>query len=209
MQVDVSGVAAALLSIVPPIFLVGCETTGSSPVTASGSSSAIANNPHPDLPANYRKQIAEFMRTQRDALGLVTLFPMGITKGGAEISDRTERSAGSEPTMSSASALVAAAGPISVLFGLTVSTAGSCNWAPAASSASTGRGCSPKPWPAVRTRTSSHSLRPSFSRKHNQFDLDCRSPVKASKVLLAILSMLLPIPEGFLGAESGGNQKSG
>jgi hypothetical protein len=87
MQFDVRGVAAALLSIVPPIFLAGCETTGSSPVTASGSSSAIANNPHPDLPANYRKQVAEFMRTQRDALGLVTLFPRGITKGGAEISD--------------------------------------------------------------------------------------------------------------------------
>jgi hypothetical protein len=88
MQFNVRGTAlAALLSIVPAIFLAGCVTTASSSVTASGSSSAIANNPHPDLPANYRKQIAEFMRTERDALGLVPLFPRGITKGGAEISD--------------------------------------------------------------------------------------------------------------------------
>jgi hypothetical protein len=61
----------ALLSIVPAIFLAGCQTTASS--------SATPNNPHPDLPANYRKQIADYMRTQMFAsLG-------GIR--GAEISD--------------------------------------------------------------------------------------------------------------------------
>jgi hypothetical protein len=86
MQFDVRGTAlAALLSIAPAVFLAGCVTTDSPTVTAS--SSAKANNPNPDLPANYRKQIAEHMRTQRDALGLVSLFPRGITKGGAEISD--------------------------------------------------------------------------------------------------------------------------
>jgi hypothetical protein len=72
MQFGVRGAIAALLSIIPTICLTGCETTGSSPVAATGSSSAIANNPHPDLPTNYRKQIADFMRTQRgDAFGLV------------------------------------------------------------------------------------------------------------------------------------------
>jgi hypothetical protein len=88
MQFDVRGTAlAALLSIAPAIFLASCVTTNSPTVTATASSPAVANNPHPDLPANYRKQIAEFMRTQRDALGLISLFPRGITKGGAEISD--------------------------------------------------------------------------------------------------------------------------
>jgi hypothetical protein len=71
MQFDVRGVIFALLSIVPAIFLAGCVTTASSSVTA--------NNPHPDLPANYRKQIAEFMRTQMFA------SMRGIR--GAEISD--------------------------------------------------------------------------------------------------------------------------
>jgi hypothetical protein len=44
-----------LLWIIPAIFLAGCATTAA-PVTA--------NNPHPDLPANYRQKVAEFMRTQ-------------------------------------------------------------------------------------------------------------------------------------------------
>ena len=56
MYFDVRGVTFALFSIVPAIFLADCVTTTSS--------SAKANNPHPDLPANYRKQIAEYMRTQ-------------------------------------------------------------------------------------------------------------------------------------------------
>src|SRR5215475_1578128 len=73
MQFGVRGAIAALLSIVPTIFLTGCETTGSSPVAATGSSSAIANNPHPDLPANYRKQIADYIRTQRGLLGPVVI----------------------------------------------------------------------------------------------------------------------------------------
>ena len=82
MQFGVRGVTfsklTALLSIVPAIFLVGCQTTASSSVTA--------NNPHPDLPANYRKQIAEYMRTQMFArMG-------GIT--GAEISDPNRTFAG-------------------------------------------------------------------------------------------------------------------
>jgi hypothetical protein len=151
MQFTVRRAIAALLSIIPTIFLTGCETTGSSPVAATGSSSAMANNPHPDLPASYRKQIAEFMRTRRE-----------------KSRTRTERSAGSEPAIGSASALAVAAGPISVRCGLTVSTAGSSIRALATSSASTGRGCSPKRWPAVRIQTSSHSLRPSFSRKQNK-----------------------------------------
>jgi NADPH-dependent 2,4-dienoyl-CoA reductase/sulfur reductase-like enzyme len=75
MQFGVCGVAfskvTALLSIVPAIFVAGCMTTASPPVTAT--------NPHPDLPANYRKQIAEYMRTQMFAR-------MGGIKG-AEISE--------------------------------------------------------------------------------------------------------------------------
>jgi hypothetical protein len=75
MQFGIRGVTfsqlTALLSTVPAIFLSGCLTTASSSVTAS--------NPHPDLPANYRKQIAEYMRTQMFAR-------MGGIKG-AEISD--------------------------------------------------------------------------------------------------------------------------
>jgi hypothetical protein len=68
MQFGVRGAIAALFSIIPTVFLTGCETTGSSPAAAAGSSSAIANNPHPDLP---RKQIAEFMKTQKgDFLGI-------------------------------------------------------------------------------------------------------------------------------------------
>jgi hypothetical protein len=48
----------------------------------------MANNPHPDLPPNYRKQIADFMRTQRGDLGLLPhAFPKGIAKGGAEIGE--------------------------------------------------------------------------------------------------------------------------
>lgn len=71
MQFGVRGAIAALLSIVPTIFVTGCSAA-SSKVTATSSSSAIANNPHPDLPADYRKQIADFMRTQGgDAFGLV------------------------------------------------------------------------------------------------------------------------------------------
>ena len=83
----------ALLSIVPPIFLADCETTGSSPVAAAASSSTIANNPYPDLPANYRKQIADFMRTQRaDPPGLV---PLVIHQGETvEISDPNRKPIG-------------------------------------------------------------------------------------------------------------------
>jgi hypothetical protein len=80
MQFDVRGTAlAALLSIAPAIFLASCVTTNSPTVTATASSSAIANSPHPDLPGNYRKQIVEFMRTQMFA------SMRGIR--GAEISD--------------------------------------------------------------------------------------------------------------------------
>jgi hypothetical protein len=59
---------------------------GASPkATATGSSPAIANNPYPDLPANYRKQIADYMQTQRVALGLL---PLVIHQGETvEISD--------------------------------------------------------------------------------------------------------------------------
>jgi hypothetical protein len=82
MQFGVRGATFALLSTIPAIFLAGCETTASS---AAASSSAIANNPHPDLPANYRKQIADYMRTQRVALGLM---PLVIHEGETvEISD--------------------------------------------------------------------------------------------------------------------------
>lgn len=87
MQFGVRGVAfsklTALLSIVPAIFLAGCQTTASSSATAI---KVTANNPHPDLPANYRKQIAEYMRTQMFAR-------MGGIKG-AEISDPNRTFAG-------------------------------------------------------------------------------------------------------------------
>jgi hypothetical protein len=66
----------ALLSIVPTILLANCTTTTSS-VTAVGA--------HPDLPANYRQQIAAFMRTQMFAHS-------GIS--GAEISDPNRTFAG-------------------------------------------------------------------------------------------------------------------
>jgi hypothetical protein len=79
MQFSVRGVTFALLSIAPAIFLAGCVTTASSSVTENNSRSVTANNPHPDLPGNYRKQIAEFMRTQMFA-------SMGGIKG-AEISE--------------------------------------------------------------------------------------------------------------------------
>jgi hypothetical protein len=36
--------------------VAGCLTTASAPVTAT--------NPHPDLPANYRQVIADYMKTQ-------------------------------------------------------------------------------------------------------------------------------------------------
>jgi ABC-type Fe3+-hydroxamate transport system substrate-binding protein len=90
MHFGVRGATFALLSIIATIFLAGCETTGSSPVAATGSSSAIANNPNPDLPANYRNQIANFMRTQRgDAFGLV---PFVIRQGETvEIGDPNRR----------------------------------------------------------------------------------------------------------------------
>ena len=60
------------LGIFGAILLAGCQTTGNSTGVAS------ANSPHPDLPANYRQQIAEFMRTQ--------LFAFRGIKG-AEISE--------------------------------------------------------------------------------------------------------------------------
>ena len=68
----------ALLWIVPAVFLAGCQTTASS-------SSVASNNPHPDLPANYRQKIAEFMRTQMFARS-------GIRN--AEISDPNRTFAG-------------------------------------------------------------------------------------------------------------------
>jgi hypothetical protein len=78
---------AALLSIISTILLTDCETAGSAPVAAT--TATIANSAHPDLPANYRKQIADFTPTQRgDMPGLFPhAFPKGILKGGAEIAD--------------------------------------------------------------------------------------------------------------------------
>ena len=65
-----------LLSIVPAILLVSCTTT---------TSSATADRDRSDLPANYREQIAAFMKTQMFARN-------GIS--GAEISNPNRTFAG-------------------------------------------------------------------------------------------------------------------
>ncbi|HEY2532158.1 MAG TPA: hypothetical protein VGJ20_30235 [Xanthobacteraceae bacterium] len=76
---------AALLSIIPIIFLSGCSTA------------SFADDPHADdVPANYRTQIAAYMRTQRDADLLVPqAFPHGISKADhADISDPNRKPIG-------------------------------------------------------------------------------------------------------------------
>jgi hypothetical protein len=57
------GDALKWLLIFLSLSLAGCQTSGT---TASSVESA---SPHPDLPANYRRQIAEYMRTQLFAAG--------------------------------------------------------------------------------------------------------------------------------------------
>ncbi|HEY2527729.1 MAG TPA: hypothetical protein VGJ20_07215 [Xanthobacteraceae bacterium] len=62
-------------SIIPTIFLTGCST-------------ASFTDPHADdMPANYRRLIADYMRTQSVALGLLPAFRFGIKRGEAEIAD--------------------------------------------------------------------------------------------------------------------------
>jgi hypothetical protein len=74
----------ALLSIIPTIFLASCSTA-----------SSTADDPHvDDVPANYRTQIAAYMRTQRDAADLQA-FPHGISKADhADISDPNRKPIG-------------------------------------------------------------------------------------------------------------------
>lgn len=62
------------------LFLVGCQSSG---IVAS---SGRAVSQHPDLPANYRQQVAEFMRTQ--------LFAKIHGIKSAEISDPNRAFAG-------------------------------------------------------------------------------------------------------------------
>jgi hypothetical protein len=62
------------------LLLAGCQTTADSVASSGGGSQ------HPDLPANYRQQIAEFMRTQ--------LFAKIHGIRNAEISDPNRAFAG-------------------------------------------------------------------------------------------------------------------